>query len=50
VEDDGGGCNQEDSKPPPVTGGSAQMRGSFPDQEVGQQEEARTTPGRVPFG
>ncbi len=43
VEEDGGGRDEEDSKPSPVTI-SARI-GSYPDQEVVQEE---ATPGEIP--
>ncbi len=48
VEEDGGGRDEEDSKPSPVTS-SALPIGSYPHQEVVVQEEA-TTPDEIPSG
>jgi hypothetical protein len=46
VEEDGGGRNEEDSKPPLVT--SSAPRGSYPDEEVVQEEV--TTLNEIPPG
>jgi hypothetical protein len=47
VEEDGGGRDKEDSKPSLVTSSSV-LTGSYPDQEVVQEEA--TTPDVIPSG
>jgi hypothetical protein len=48
VEEDGGGRDQEDLKPSPVTRSPARI-GSHPSREV-VQEQATTTLGEIPYG
>jgi hypothetical protein len=47
-EDGGGGDEEEDSKPSVVTSSSVLLTGSYPDQEVVQEEV--TTPDEIPSG
>jgi hypothetical protein len=46
VEEDGSGCDEEDSKPSLVTSGA--RIGSSPGQEVVQEQA--TTPREIPYG
>jgi hypothetical protein len=46
VEEDGGGRDEQDSKPSLVTSGA--LLGSYPDREVVQEEA--TPPDEIPFG
>jgi hypothetical protein len=49
VEEDGGGRNEEDSKPYLMTSRAAQIGSHHPDQEEVVPEQA-TTLGEIPYG